>query len=205
MCRPIDDAATQIQKARDAMLCLQSVFAKHNASIRVRYPPSHAIRKTVENTLSGAINDVPFAIHVFALCGEDAACLCDDPLGCDPLDIFREGMGKLIDDARIWAGRPMISDTAVPIYPKTVSMVEEHLFTEIRSRAREFFSAIYAIPCVETRPLPKAEAEFWSKYRRAAAALARAAKDKNAVMRSTLSLNRKLPLPLAQYVISYLV
>ena len=203
MCKPVCDAA-EIHNARGALRRLQSAVAKHNASIRVRYPPSRAVRKTVENTLSGTINDMPFSVQIFARSGEDAACLCNASLGCDPLDIFTEGMADLIDEARVWAGRPAMTDTAVTIYPKAISMVEEHLFTEIAGCARKFFAAVYAIPSVETGPLPTAERVFWSRYKRAEATLARATKDNSAAVRATLLLTSRLPASVADRVVSYL-
>ena len=149
--------ALKFQKARSALHRLQSAVAKHNASIRVRYPCSHNIRKIIENTLSGTVNDMPFSIQIFARSGEDAACLCDVASFLDdPLDIFTEGMSDLIDEARKWAGEPILTVTGVAVYPKSISIVEKHLFMEIECSARNFFNAIYASPHVHSKPFHKA-------------------------------------------------
>ena len=174
MCSANSDAPIQIYRARETLLRLQSVVAKHNARIRIRYPRSHPVRAAVEKHLSGTFNDLPSPIHVFAHHAEDAACFHENSLGVDPLDVFTDGMSELIDDARAWAGKIVVSDLATPWYPKKVSLVEEHLFYEIACRARDFFAAVYAIPCVNARSLAKAETEFWKKYHRAEAALSRA-------------------------------
>ena len=197
MCSANSDAPIQIYRARETLLRLQSVVAKHNARIRIRYPRSHPVRAAVEKHLSGTFNDLPSPIHVFAHHAEDAACFHENSLGVDPLDVFTDGMSELIDDARAWAGKIVVSDLATPWYPKKVSLVEEHLFYEIACRARDFFAAVYATPCVNARSLAKAETEFWKKYHRAEAALSRAVKDHSVAIQTKLVLSQRMPPPVA--------
>ena len=136
MCRAISDAPARIYHARTTLLRLQSVVAKHNARIRLRYPYSHPVRAAVEKHVSGTINDLPSPIHIFVQIAEDAACIHEKTLVDDPLEVFTEGMSELVDDARTWAGDIAISDLATPLYPKALSLVEEHLFQEIACSAR---------------------------------------------------------------------
>ena len=157
-----------------------------------------------EMCIRDSFNDLPSPIHVFAHHAEDAACFHDNSLGVDPLDVFTDGMSELIDDARAWAGKIVVSDLATPWYPKKVSLVEEHLFYEIACRARDFFVAVYAIPCVNARSLAKAETEFWTKYHRAEAALGRAAKDHSVAIQTKLALSQLMPASVAESVLCYL-
>ena len=152
MCRAISDAPARINHARTTLLRLQSVVAKHNARIRLRYPYSHPVRASVEKNVSGTINDLPSPIHIFVQIAEDAACIHEKTLVDDPLEVFTEGMSELVDDARTWAGDIAISDLATPLYPKALSLVEEHLFQEIARSAREFFAAVRKIPRVHAKP-----------------------------------------------------
>ena len=124
MCRASCDAPARIYHARNTLLRLQSVVAKHNARIRLCYPHSHPVRAAVEKHVSGTINDLPSPIHVFVQCAEDAACIHEKALGVDPLEVFTEGMSELVDDAREWAGDTAISDLASPLYPKALSLVQ---------------------------------------------------------------------------------
>ena len=48
MCRTSSHAPARIYHARTTLLRLQSVVAKHNARIRMRYPQSHPVRAAVE-------------------------------------------------------------------------------------------------------------------------------------------------------------
>ena len=155
--------------------------------------------------MSGTINDLPSSIHIFAQCAEDAACLHEEVLGHDPLDVFTEGMSELVDDARAWAGYTAMSGLATPIYSKAVSIVEAHLFQEIACCARDFFAAVYAIPGINARPLLKAESVFWMKFQRADAALNRAAKDHSVAVQTKLVLSQKLPTAIAESILCYLV
>ena len=195
----------RIYHARNTLLRLQSVVAKHNARIRLCYPHSHPVRAAVEKHVSGTINDLPSPIHVFVQCAEDAACIHEKALGVDPLEVFTEGMSELVDDAREWAGDTAISDLATPLYPKALSLVEEHLFQEIACSARDFFDAVHAIPNVNATPLAKVEAGFWTKYQRGGAALHRAAKDNSVAIQTKLVLSQKLPASVAESVLCYLV
>ena len=104
----------RMHHARTTLLRLQSVGAKHNARIRLRYPHSHPVRAVVETHISGTINDLPPPIHVFAQRAEDAACIQDKSLGVDPLEVFTESMSEIVDDAREWAGDIAISAFATP-------------------------------------------------------------------------------------------
>ena len=167
MCRAISDAPARINHARTTLLRLQSVVAKHNARIRLRYPYSHPVRAAVEKHVSGTINDLPSPVHIFVQIAEDAACIHEKTLGDDPLEVFTEGMSELVDDARTWAGDITFSELATLLYPKALPLVEEHLFQEIACNARDFFAAVRAIPGVDVRPLAKVESEFGNKYQRA--------------------------------------
>ena len=204
MCRT-PDAPTRIRHARTTLVRLQSVVAKHNARIRLRYPYSHPVRAAVEKHVSGTINDLPSPIHVFTQCAEDAACKHEKALGADPLDIFTEGMSELVDEARVCAGQLAISDMAIPLYPKAISLVEEHLFQEIACNARDFFAAVHAIPGVNAKPLAKAETDFWAKYHRAEAALSRAARDHSVAIQAKLVLSQRMPASIVDSVLCYLV
>ena len=204
MCRAISDAPARIYHARTTLLRLQSVVAKHNARIRLRYPYSHLVRAAVEKHVSGTINDLPSPIHIFVQIAEDAACIHEKTLVDDPLEVFTEGMSELVDDARTWAGDIAISDLATPLYPKALSLVEEHLFQEISCSAREFFAAVRKIPRVHAKPLAEAEAEFWNKYQRAEVALSRAAKDHSVAIQTKVVLSQIMPASVAEAVLSYL-
>ena len=194
---------SQILCARGALLRLQSALTKLNASIRARYPPSHPLRSKVERALSGTINDAPSEIITFAHCGEDAACACKD-LGEDPLDIFTDGMAELVDEAASWAGEPKLSATAVPQYPKAITLIEQHLIVEIETASQLFFEAVLAIPGVKRIRLQHAEEEFWKRYQRAQRALILAKKDLSPEIKTRTILCRKLPECVARHVISYL-
>ena len=204
MCRAVTDAPARINHARTTLLRLQSVVAKHNARIRLRYPYSHPVRASVEKNVSGTINDLPSPIHIFVQIAEDAACIHEKTLSDDPLEVFTEGMSELVDAARTWAGDIAISDLATPLYPKALSLVEEHLFQEIACSAREFFAAVRKIPRVHAKPLAEAEAEFWNKYHRAEVALSRAAKDHSVAIQTKVVLSQKLPASVAESVLCYL-
>ena len=118
MCRAISDAPARIYHARTTLLRLQSVVAKHNARIRLRYPYSHPVRAAVEKHVSGTINDLPSPIHIFVHIAEDAACIHEKILSDDPLEVFTEGMSELVDDARTWAGDIVVSNLARPCIRK---------------------------------------------------------------------------------------
>ena len=62
---------------------------------------------------------------------------------------------------------PKMTEKAVPIYPKIITLVEEGLFQAIGANAREFFEVIRALPG-DAAPLTKAECDFWAKYQRMA-------------------------------------
>ena len=204
MCNTKPDASEQILYARTILLRLQSVVAKHNARIRLRYPQSHPVRVAVEKYMSGTINDMPSPIHIFIQSAEDAACIHENELGVDPLEVFTDGLSELVDDARAWAGDIAMSDLATPMYPKALSMVDEHLFQEIATNARGFFAAVRTIPGVNVTPLAKVEAEFWNKYKQAGDALSRATKDHSVAIQTRVLLSLMLPAPIAEHVLYYL-
>ena len=157
--------AAQVERARAALLRLQTAGTKFNASIRVRFPPSHKVRRTMESTTSGWANDMPTPVRIFAARGEDCEALASHPLG-----VFSDGVADLVDEAQKWAGEPKMTEKAVPIYPKIITLVEEGLFQAIGANAREFFEAIRALPG-DAAPLTKAECDFWAKYQRMAKVL----------------------------------
>ena len=180
-------------------------MAKHNARIRLRSSYSHPFRAAVEKHVSGTINELPSPIHVFAQCAEDAACKHEKALGADPLDMFTEGMSELVDEARVWARKLAISDMATPLYPKALSLVEEHLSQEIACSVRDFFAAVHAIPGVNAKPLANVETDVWAKYHRAEAALSRAARDHSVAIQAKLVLSQRMPASIADSVLCYLV
>lgn len=196
--------AAQVLRSRTALLQLMEAIAKHNAIIRARFPASHTVRHAMETNLSGAINDAPFAIQVFAQRGEDAACLCEHALKQDPLDVFTEGVAELIENAQEWAGEPAETDSAVPIYPKTTTLTSLHLLEEIECRARRFFDSIYGIMRAQPPILHKTENEFWSKYRRASAALNGAENDNSEIFQIGALLSQKLPSAIVREILSCL-
>ena len=157
----------------------------------------------MERALSGAINDAPSEIITFAHCGEDAACACKD-LGEDPLDVFTDGMAELVDEAASWAGEPKLSATAVPQYPKAITLIEQHLIVEIETASRLFFDAVHRTSGVKLIRLQQAEEEFWKKYQRAQRALIFAEKDLSPEIKIKTILCRNLPECVARRVISYL-
>ena len=120
------------------------------------------------------------------------------------MHVFTDRMSKLVDDARQGAGDIAVSDLATPLYPKALTLVEEHLFQEIACNARDFFGAVLAIPGVNATPLAEAEAEFWNKYQRAEVALSRAAKDHSVAIQTKVVLSQLLPASVAESVLSYL-
>ena len=156
--------AAQVECARAALLRLQTAGTKFNASIRVRFPPSHKVRRTMESTTSGWANDMPTPVRIFAARGEDC-----EALASHPLSIFSDGVADLVDDAQKWAGEPKMTEKAVPIYPKIITLVEEGFFQAIGANARELFEAIRALPG-DVAPLTKAECDFWGGYQRMAKA-----------------------------------
>ena len=128
----------------------------------------------------------------------------ENELGVDPLEVFTDGLSELVDDARAWAGDIAMSDLATPMYPKALSMVDEHLFQEIATNARGFFAAVRTIPGVNVTPLAKVEAEFWNKYKQAGDALSRATKDHSVAIQTRVLLSLMLPAPIAEHVLYYL-
>ena len=63
---------------RKSLLQLQEAVAKHNASVRVRYPHWDPICKAIERCSAGCFNDMPLEIHSFTYGAEECAYLCAD-------------------------------------------------------------------------------------------------------------------------------
>ena len=192
----------KISATRVALIRLQSSVAKHNASIRRRFPPSHALRLSLEQSISGTINDMPSQIWVFVGRAEDAACCCDAIPG-DPLSFFTDGLAELVDEAHAWAGPSRLNDKGSWAYAKNVSIIEEHLLEEIARAAQAFFLAVYAIPRVRVVALARAEGEFWMRYQRAQQALSRASKDNEPTLRIAGLLVKRVPVCVAAHVLSF--
>lgn len=50
-----------------------------------------------------------------------------------------------------------------PLYPKALSLVEEHLCQEVACSSRDFFAAVHAIPGVNATHLAKVDAFFFGR------------------------------------------
>ena len=120
------------------------------------------------------------------------------------LDVFTDGMAELVDEAASWAGEPKLSATAVPQYPKAITLIEQHLIVEIETASRLFFEAVLRIPGVKRIRLQQAEEEFWKRYQRAQKALILAKKDLSPEIKINMFLCRKLPECVARRAISHL-
>ena len=182
----------QLMSARASLLSLQEVVAKHNASIRVRYPHSDAMYKSFERAMMGVFNDIPLQVHAFSHAAENSAYDCKD-LPMHPADLFSDGVTDVLDRARWWAGAPQRGKRGRIIGKKCVMHIERELAVEIARRARVFFKDVYAIPGVDRKSLNKEEKDFWARYNKFMAAHDRARKDTEAKEEVRIALGRSLP------------
>ena len=125
--------------ARESLLTLQEVVAKHNAAIRTRYPPSDALYKSFEKSSMGVFNDMPLPVHAFAYAAENIAYDLKTELSMHPAELFSKGIGEVLQAARSWAGAPHRSARGIVQWRKSVSHIEKHLAIEIGVKAAVFF------------------------------------------------------------------
>ena len=93
---------------RESLLQLQEAVAKHNASVRVRYPHWDPICKAIERCSAGCFNDMPLEVHSFTYAAEECAYLCAD-LPMHASSMFSMGIIDILASARAWAGKPQRS------------------------------------------------------------------------------------------------
>jgi hypothetical protein len=179
----------QLMAARASLLSLQEVVAKHNASVRVRYPHSDSLYKHFEKAMMGVFNDIPLQVHAFSYAAENVAYECKE-LPMDPADIFSDG--DVLDRAMAWAGAPQRNSKGVIQWKRSVSHVEAHLAEEIGKQAACFFSAVYALPGVDRKSLSKEEKGFWARYAKLMAAHWLAIQDTDK-MEVRVALGKRLP------------
>ena len=206
MCRSLkaSESSELLLAARAALLSLHSAVSKHNQLTRLRFPRSHLTRKICESALSGTFNDAPFVLNVFAQHAEDAACkICSANDSFDPLDMFKDGVAEEIESSRVWAGEPEFIETAVQVFPKTVTMLQEHLLDEVKNATRRFFASIYSIPHVQARCLEKSELQFWERFDRAEAVIGRTPKDHSAAVNVGCALASLVPIVICRNILLY--
>ena len=104
---------------------------------------------------------------------------------------------------RIWAGEPEFTETAVQVYPKTVTMLQEHVLHEVRSAAQRFFASIYSIPHVQARFLEKSELQFWERFERVETAIGRTAKDHSVAINVGCALASLAPIVVCRHILLY--
>ena len=188
---------------RECLLRLQEVVAKHNASVRVRYPQSDPIYKAVERSIAGVFNDMPLEVHSFAYAAEECAFLCTD-LPMHATSMFSQGIIDILAGARAWAGQPQRSSRGGAIkWKKCISHVESHLAYEIGRRADEFFKHVYALPSVDEKSLRMKEKAFWSRYDKLMSAHRRARPDEDARADVCVCLAKKLPATICWRIAAY--
>lgn len=188
--------------ARERLLRLQEVVAKHNASLRVRYPHSDPIYKAIERSIAGVFNDMPLEIHSFSYAAEECAFVCAD-LPMHATAMFTQGVIDILAEARAWAGRPQRSLRGVIKWKKCISHVESNLAYEIGRRADEFFKQVYALPNVDAKLLQAKEKAFWSRYEKLMSAHRRARPDMDARADIYVCLAKKLPAPICSSIAAY--
>ena len=190
---------------RTALLQLQEVIGKHNASFRVRFPPSDPIYKAYERSFFGVFNDIPIQIHAFSHAAEEIACICSDPLPFHPFDLYSEGITAILDASRSWAGEPVRTPKGVLKFKKSLSHIERHLAQEIGQRARIFFDTVYTLPRINRATLAGEEKAFWARYRKLMAAQARAKPDRDVLVDIAIALSGSLPMPLCKNIAHFLL
>ena len=194
---------TRLVSTRDCLLQLQEAVAKHNASVRVRYPHWDPICKAIERCSAGCFNDMPLEIHSFTYAAEECAYLCAD-LPMHASSMFSLGIIDILAGARAWAGKPQRSARGGAIkWKRCISHVESHFAQEIGKRAEEFFKRVYALPSVDAKLLRTKEKTFWSRYEKLLSAHSRAQIDEDARAEICVCLARKLPTPICRSIARY--
>ena len=194
---------TRLVSTRDCLLQLQEAVAKHNASVRVRYPHWDPIYKAIERCSAGCFNDMPLEIHSFTYAAEECAFRCSD-LPMHASSIFSQGILDILAGARAWAGKPQRSSRGAAIkWKRCISHVEMHLAREIGRRAELFFRQVYALPDVDTKLLRTKEKTFWSRYKKLMSAHSRAHLDEDARTNICVCLATKLPGPICRSIVAY--
>ena len=160
MCATDSVLQDRLMQVRDALLRLQEVVAKHNASFRARYPQSDPIYKIVERAVFGVFNDIPLQIHAFSHAAEEVAFACGKQLPLHPMDMYSEGVTAILDGARAWAGQPARNARGGAKWRSRLSHVELHLPQEIGKRARIFFDRVYSLPQIQNTTLAREERAF---------------------------------------------
>ena len=192
----------QLMSARVSLLSLQEVVAKHNAAIRVRYPPSDALYKSFERAMMGVFNDIPLQVHAFSHAAENIAYDCKE-LPMHPADLFSEDVTDVLNRARSWAGLPERNKRGNIRWRKSVSHIEAELANEIARRASIFFNAVYALPGVDRKSLNKEEKDFWARYGKLMAAHGRAKLDTGAKREVRVALGKRLPDVICWGIVAY--
>ena len=188
---------------RKSLLQLQEAVAKHNASVRVRYPHWDPICKAIERCSAGCFNDMPLEIHSFTYAAEECAYLCAD-LPMHASSMFSLGIIDILAGARAWAGKPQRSARGGTIkWKRCISHVESHLAQEIGRRSEDFFKNVYALPSVDAKLLHAKEKTFWSRYEKLLSAHSRAHIDEDARADICICLAKKLPGPICRTIAAY--
>ena len=188
---------------RKSLLQLQEAVAKHNASVRVRYPHWDPICKAIERCSAGCFNDMPLEIHSFTYAAEECAYLCAD-LPMHASSMFSLGIIDILAGARAWAGKPQRSARGGTIkWKRCISHVESHLAQEIGRRAEDFFKNGYALPSMGAKLLHAKEKTFWPRYEKLLSAHSRAHIDEDARADICICLAKKLPGPICRTIAAY--
>lgn len=165
MCKPLSGSKSKrhgklLDKACSELLRFHKTTARFNAAIRKTFPPTHKLTKTMERNTSGLVNDAPGEVQSFVSELEDACFALRPELARS----FNDGVGKTIEDARHWAGRPPIDEYGDFRYTARVSWVETSLALEVAVAAASFFNSVCALPGVGVQQLRAEEKSYMHKY-----------------------------------------
>ena len=188
-----------IALVRADLLRYHEATAKLNAAVRRAFPREHRVAKVMEMCSSGTINDAPGEIQSFVGAIEDA-CYCHAP---EEAQSITDDIGRRIDEARAWAGRPPLTIYGEFLYPRRVSWLERSLVSETRAAAEAFFRSAYALPGVEKAALVVEEARFLRRHEILTQALSNASYDPYPRRRLLLVLMRRVPSEVSCVIASF--
>ena len=185
------------QQARCKCLRLAYAIAKHNTCFRRRYPATHTLYKTVERSLFGTFNDMPYQLVVFAGVVEDSIVT----ERCDPSE-FSQQIASALMSGRKDAGALCRGSRGEVIWRKSLSHVETTLLDEIESAAAAFFASVYVLHA--SSALREHENTFWKRYQQTRQAHRKARKDTAPIYEAALCLQHVLPRALCGETIRFI-